>query len=70
MDLSKLQNKLEELGVEQNIIDEVLIGAKDETKQSIPKLDNDALAIMREYETDWRKKAIIAAEIVKRGLDT
>lgn len=70
MDLSQLQLKLEEIGLEPDKIDEVLASAEDwkvggEVRDKVP-VEN--LELMREYETDWRRKAIIAAEIIKRSL--
>lgn len=71
MDISQLQLKLEEMGIEPHVIDEV-VGAMQSAPQGGVKqpMSTEALNIMREYETDWRKRAIISAEIVKRGLDT
>ena len=72
MDLNELQLKLEEMDFEPDKIDEVLGAMEQWDNPDAPKGDIPVanLELMREYETDWRKRAIIAAEIVKRGLDT
>lgn len=72
MDLSNLQLKLEEMGIKPEDIDEILLEAQ--AIESYEKLaniqDNSSLTLRRDFEMDWRKRAIIAAEIIKNGLDT
>ena len=60
---------LEENGLEQAVIEEVLASFAEEPTglpAEKPKIDN--LTILRDQETDWRKKAVIAAEIIKQNL--
>lgn len=60
---------LEESGLEQEAIEEVLASfAEEPTGLPAEKPKTDNLTILRDQETDWRKKAVIAAEIIKQNL--
>lgn len=60
---------LEESGLEQEAIEEVLASFREEPTGLPPAaLKTENLAILRDQETDWRKRAVIAAEIIKQNL--
>lgn len=73
MEISDLELKLEELEIDKTKVQEILdsvVNSSDSGEYSPGSVNihRESLELMREYEPDWRKRAIISAEIIKRGL--
>jgi len=71
-----LRAAMEEMGIEPAKIDEILASVSDEEAAAKANLNPDDYKAMIETlrlasyrETDWRKKAAIAARIISLGLD-